>query len=73
MKPGDLARLRKSHPAVKKWRSQPHLFVGRWAEAGASLLILRRSDYDDERWEVIGPNGQLASFDHWLLTTRGMK
>ena len=73
MKAGDLVRLRKSHPAVKTWMLQPHLFVGRWAEAGAPLLILRRSDYDDERWEVLGPDGQLASFDYWLLTARGMK
>jgi hypothetical protein len=73
MKTGDLVRLRKSHPAVKTWRHQPHLFIGRWAEEGAPLLILRRSDYDDERWEVLGPGGQLASFDYWLLTTRGMK
>ena len=73
MKPGDMVRLRKSHPAVKTWRRQPHLFIGRWAEAGAPLLILRRSDRDDARWEVLGPDGQLASFDYWLLTARGMK
>jgi len=73
VKTGDLVRLRKSHPAVKTWRRQPHLFIGRWAEAGAPLLILRRSRRDDNRWEVLGPGGRFASFDYWLLTTRGMK
>ncbi len=72
MKPGDVVRLRKSHPAVKRWRRQHHLAIGRWAEAGAPLLLLEKCDYSDTRWEVLGPAGELASFDDFLMTTRGM-
>jgi hypothetical protein len=78
MKPGDLVRLRKSHPAVKRWRHQNSLrqaglAIGQWAEAGTPLLLLEKCGYSDTRWEVLGPGGQLASFDDYLLMTRGMK
>ena len=77
MKPGDLVRLRKSHPAVKRWRHQNRLrqsglAIGQWAEEGAPLLLLEECDYSDTRWEVLGPGGALASFDDYLFTTRGM-
>jgi len=75
MKIGDLVRIRKSHPAVMRWRHTARrrpLKIGQWAEDGTPLLLLRRADYDDDRWEVLGPGGQLASFDEFLLTTRGM-
>jgi hypothetical protein len=73
MKPGDLVRLRKSHPSVKRWRKRHGLAIGQWAEAGAPLLLLEKSDYSDTRWEVLGPGGELASFDDYLMTTRGMR
>ena len=76
MQPGDLVRLRKSHPSVKGWRrtNQRHpLKIGQWAEDGAVLILLRKAHYSDTRWEVIGPRGELASFDYYLLTTRGLK
>jgi hypothetical protein len=73
VKVGDLVRLRKSHPAVKRWRRQRHLTIGQWAEAGTMLLLLEKCDYSDTRWEVLGPGGELASFDDFLFTTRGMK
>ena len=73
MKPGDLVRLRKSNPYVKKWRRQSHLAIGRWAEAGSPLLLLYKHDYSDTRWEVLGPGGELASFDDFLFTTQGLK
>jgi len=73
MKTGDLVRLRKNHPSVKRWRRQPHLLIGRWAEAGAALLLIEKCDYSDTRWEVLGPDGEYASFDDYLMTTRGMK
>ena len=76
MKPGDLVRLRKSHPAVKGWRRRFQrygtLAIGKWAEEGAPLLLLEECDYSDTRWEVLGPGGELASFDDYLFTTRGM-
>jgi len=72
MKPGDFVRLRKSHPAVKRWRKRRGLAIGRWAEAGSPLLLLYRPDYSDTRWEVLGPGGQRASFDDFLFTTRGV-
>jgi len=76
VKVGDMARLRKSNPAVKRWRrnyrkfGSPH--IGRWAEEGELLLLLGECDYSSGRWEVLGPGGQLASFDDYLMTTRGM-
>ena len=77
MKISDLVRLRKSHPAAKRWRREFQKrgapFIGRWAEEGTPLLLLRRADYDNDRWEVLGPGGQLGSFDEFLFTTRGMK
>ena len=77
MKPGDLVRIRKSHPAVQRWRkryrSHGTPFIGKWAEEGASLLLLEQPDYSDTRWEALGPGGELASFDDYLLTTRGMR
>jgi hypothetical protein len=73
MKPGDLVRLRKSHPAVKGWRRQKYLAIGQWAEAGSALFLLFKHDYSDTRWEVLGPGGELASFDDFLFTTRGLK
>jgi len=72
MKPGDFVRLRKSHPSVKRWRRQRYLAIGRWAEAESPLLLLFKHDYSDTRWEVLGPEGQLASFDDFLFTTRGV-
>jgi hypothetical protein len=71
VKPGDFVRLRKSHPAVKNWR-RGHLTIGQWAEADSPLLLLFKHDYSDTRWEVLGPGGQLASFDDYLFTTRGV-
>jgi len=74
MKPGDFVRLRKSHPAVKRWRRIPGLAIGRWAEAGSPLLLLYRHNASNciTRWEVLGPGGQRASFDGFLFTTRGV-
>ena len=75
MKVGDLVKLRKSHPAVRRWRRQFQRhsapFIGGWAEAGAPLLLLHRTEA--RRWEVLGPDGQFGSFDEFLLTGRGMK
>ncbi len=73
MKPGDLVRLRKSHPSVRRWRKQKWLAIGRWAEAGAPLLLIGECDYSVGRMKVLGPDGSLASFDDYLLTTRGLK
>jgi len=77
LKVGDLVRLRKSHPAVKRWRRTFQrygtLAIGKWAEEGAPLLLLEECDYSDTRWEVLGPDGDFASFDDFLLTTRGMR
>jgi len=76
MKSGDLVRLRKSHPSVRRWRRNAQRYslkIGQWAETGSPLLLIRKCGYDNERWEVLGPDGQLASFDYYLLTTRGMK
>ena len=77
MKAGDMVRLRKSYPAVKRWRREfkrrGSPLIGRWAEEGALLLLLAESDYSDGRWEVLGPGGQLASFDGFLMTRRGVK
>ena len=76
MKAGDLVRIRKSHPAVKRWRkryrSHGTPFIGKWAEEGASLLVLEECDYAVDRWKVLGPGEQVASFDDYLLTTRGL-
>ena len=71
MKQGDLVRLRKSHPAVKRWMRRPFLSIGQWAKTGAPLLLLEECDYSDTRWEVLGPGGQRASFDNFLMTARG--
>ena len=77
MKLGDLVRLRKSHPAVKQWRKRKWLAIGQWAEAGSPLLLLGKCTFgdivSDTRWDVLGPGGELASFDDYLFTTRGMK
>ena len=77
MKVGDLVRIRKSHPAVQRWRKRYRRngspFIGKWAEEGVPLLLLEQPDYSDTRWEVLGPGGELASFDDYLLTTRGMR
>jgi len=73
MKPGDLVRLRKSHPTVQRWRKQRWLAIGQWAEAGAPLLFIGECDYSVGRCKVLGPDGSLASFDDYLLTTRGLK
>ncbi|HIE83846.1 MAG TPA: hypothetical protein EYQ00_08390 [Dehalococcoidia bacterium] len=82
MKVGDVVRLRKSHPAVKRWRQQNQLrrqlngsglFIGQWAEDGELLLLLEKCGYSDGRWDVLGPGGQLASFDDYLFTTWGVK
>ena len=77
MKVGDMVRIRKTHPAVQRWRkryrSHGTPFIGKWAEEGATLLLLEQPDYSDTRWEVLGPGGELASFDDYLLTTRGMR
>lgn len=71
MKPGDLVRLRKSHPAVKKWGG--YTTIKKWANAGAALLLVEKCDYSDTntRWEVIGPDAQRASFDEGLFKTQG--
>ncbi len=78
MKPGDLVRLRKSHPSEMRWRHQNRLrqsglAIGQWAEEGAALLLLEKCGYSNTRWEVLGPGGEPASFDDYLMTTRGMK
>ena len=77
MKVGDLVRIRKTHPAVQRWRKRYRRsgspFIGKWAEEGVPLLLLEQPDYSDTRWEVLGPGGELASFDDYLLTTRGMR
>ena len=77
MKVGDLVRIRKTHPAVQRWRKRygrsGSPFIGKWAEEGVPLLLLEQPDYSDTRWEVLGPGGELASFDDYLLTTRGMR
>ncbi len=77
MKVGDLVRLRKSHPAVQRWRKgyrkSGHPLIGKWAEEGAPLLLLEECDYSNSRWEVLGPGGEPASFDDYLMTTLGMK
>ena len=70
MKPGDLARLRKASPWVRAWRDS--LMIKQWANSGAPLLLLEKCGYSDTRWEVLGPDGELASFDDFLMTTRGM-
>ena len=90
MKVGDLVRLRKSHPAVKRWRRAARAGLTirqwapgsrivrwgstmvQWAEAGSPRLLLEKCDYSDERWEVLGPGGELASFDEYLFTKSGM-
>jgi hypothetical protein len=69
MKPGDLVRLRKSHPAVKRWAS--YTTIKKWANEGATLLLIEKCDYSDTRWEVIGPDGETASFDNFLFKTQG--
>jgi len=71
MKPGDLVRLRKSHPSVKRWGG--YTTIKKWANAGAALLLVEKCDYSDTRWEVMGPDGGRASFDDVLFTTRGIK
>ena len=71
MKVGDLVRLRKSHPAVKRWRKRKWLAIGQWAEAGSPLLLIGECDYGVGRLKVLGPDGSLASFDDYLLTTKG--
>lgn len=77
MKSGSLVRLRKSHPAVKRWRNQykrcGYPKIGQWAEEGAILLDLGECDYGVGRRQVLGPGGEPASFDDYLLTTRGIK
>ena len=77
MKPGDMVRIRKSHPAVQRWRKRYRTygspFIGKWAEEGTPLLLLEQPDYSDTRWEVLGPDGVLASFDDYLLISRGAK
>ena len=76
MKAGDLVRIRKSHPAVQRWRKHAQRYgspaIGLWAEEGAALLSLGECDYGVGRVKVLGPGGELASFDDYLLTTRGM-
>jgi hypothetical protein len=69
MKPGDLVRLRKSHPAVKRWGG--YTTIKKWANAGVALLLVEKCSYSDTRWEVIGPDGETASFDDFLFKTPG--
>ena len=77
MKVGDLVRLRKSHPAVQRWRKSyrrlGHPFIGKWAEESASLLVLEECNYSVGRWQVLGPGGALASFDDYLLIRYGAR
>jgi|TARA_R110002020_G_scaffold67820_1_gene177898 hypothetical protein len=77
MKLGDLVRIRKSHPAVRRWRKS-YLragtpYIGKWAEEDTPLLHIGECDYGVGRVKVLGPGGQLASFDDYLLTVRGMQ
>ncbi len=75
MKPGDIVRIRKSHPAVQRWRKRYRRsgspFIGKWAEEGACLLHIGECDYGVGRVKVLGPRGETASFDDYLLTTKG--
>jgi hypothetical protein len=77
MKAGDMVRLRKSHPAVQRWRKRyrrnGHPAIGKWAEEGESLLHLGECDYGVGRVRVLGPDGELASFDDYLLIARRVK
>ena len=77
MKAGDMVRIRKSHPAVQRWRKRYRTygtpFIGKWAEEGTSLLILEECDYAVDRWQVLGPGGELASFDDYLLIRSGAR
>ena len=77
MKAGDMVRIRKSHPAVQRWRKEFRRrggpFIGKWAEEGEPLLLLRECDYSGGRWEVLGPGGQFASFDDYLLIRSGAR
>jgi hypothetical protein len=73
MKPGDLVRLRKSDSHVRRWRTRYRRYgtpiIGLWAEEGEPLLLLEKCDYSDTRWEVLGPGGERASFDDFLMIT----
>jgi len=77
VKAGDLVRLRKSHPAVQRWRKSyrrlGHPFIGKWADAAVPLLVLEECDHSIDRWRVIGPGGALASFDGFLLIRYGAR
>jgi len=70
MKAGDLVRIRKSHKAVQRWRNgyrrRGHPFIGKWAEEGSHLFVLKKCDKSG-RLRVLGPEAQLASFDEDLL------
>ena len=70
MKSGELARLRKTSPWVRAWRDS--LMIKQWANSGAPLLLVEKCTHSDTRWEVLGPGGEPASFDDFLMTTRGM-
>jgi len=77
LKVGDLVRLRKSHPTAKIWRRHARRYgspaIGQWAEEGTPLLLLEKCVYSDVKWEVLGPDGEVAHVDDCLMTTRGMK
>ncbi len=68
-----MVRIRKSHPAVQRWRKEFRRrggpFIGKWAEEGIPLLVVEECDYAVGRWRVLGPDGQPASFDDYLLKT----
>ena len=75
MKPGDVVRLRKSNPYVQRWRTRYRKSgspaIGKWAEESEPLLIIEECDYSPGRWTVLGPCGELASFDDFLMIMRG--
>jgi len=78
VKAGDMVRIRKSHPAVQRWRKRYRTygspFIGKWAEEGASLLILEECGlFGGLAWWVLGPGGQFASFDDYLLIRSGAR
>ncbi len=77
IKAGDIVRLKKSHPAVRRWNSS--YTIKKWADNRTPLLVIREwsvyqgtNGYCAVRWEVMGPKGDLGNFDDDLLTTRGV-
>jgi hypothetical protein len=73
MRPGDLVRIRKSHPHVKDWRRNYRKygapFIGKWAEEGESLLVLKEL-WSHQRLSpklLVFGSGEIASLHDYLL------